>query len=466
MSFIKGQNRDQLVLFPTSLNDFIDSTNEVRQIEMFVNSLNMSEMGFKTVGKSTEGRPGYNPADLLKLYIYGYMNKVRSSRELEKESKRNIEVMWLLHNLKPDHNTISNFRRDNPEAIRKVFRKTVEIAMNYNLIGGTLLAGDSVKLRAQNSKKNNYNADKIERHVAYIEQKLSEYNTILAESDDEKEKKEVTEKIQKQQEHKEKYQNLSQTLKESGEYQISTSDPDSRQMIVRNNITEVAYNIQAIDDAKHCLILDYQPTQHNDTHALYEMVSRASIILQHTNFMVLYDKGYHTASEIAACHQLGVETLVAIPARPVSSQSPNPAFNFESFTYNQTTDTYTCPAGKELKTNGTVYTSKSSDFKQYKTSQCKQCPLKSECTTSSKNGRVIQRSAHIENTERNKNMIEKYKEIYKKRQSIVEHPFGTIKRQWGFDHTIMKRGIDIPKLHFTKIDEYTVKNECEQWKLL
>ena len=256
MSFIKGQNRDQLVLFPTSLNDFIDSTNEVRQIEMFVNSLNMSEMGFKTVGKSTERRPGYNPADLLKLYIYGYMNKVRSSRELEKESKRNIEVMWLLHNLKPDHNTISNFRRDNPEAIRKVFRKTVEIAMNYNLIGGTLLAGDSVKLRAQNSKKNNYNADKIERHVAYIEQKLSEYNTILAESDHEKEKKEVTEKIQKQQEHKEKYQNLSQTLKESGEYQISTSDPDSRQMIVRNNITEVAYNIQAIDDAKHCLILD------------------------------------------------------------------------------------------------------------------------------------------------------------------------------------------------------------------
>lgn len=172
------------------------------------------------------------------------------------------------------------------------------------------------------------------------------------------------------------------------------------------------------------------------------MVSRASIILQHTNFMVLYDKGYHTASEIAACHQLGVETLVAIPARPVSSQSPNPAFNFESFTYNQTTDTYTCPAGKELKTNGTVYTSKSSDFKQYKTSQCKQCPLKSECTTSSKNGRVIQRSAHIENTERNKNMIEKYKEIYKKRQAIVEHPFGTIKRQWGFDHTIMKRGIE------------------------
>jgi len=175
MKYIQGQNRAQSYLFPVSLDDAIDPENEVRLIDLFVDSLKLGEYGFK-VDFGENGRPAYHPADLLKLYMYGYLNKVRSSRDLEKESKRNIEVMWLLNNLKPDHNTISNFRQDNPKAINKVFRETVRVAKHFNLIGGTLIAGDSTKFRAQNSKKNNFNQGKIDRHLAYIQPKLVEYN--------------------------------------------------------------------------------------------------------------------------------------------------------------------------------------------------------------------------------------------------------------------------------------------------
>ncbi|HRS19346.1 MAG TPA: IS1182 family transposase [Bacteroidales bacterium] len=442
MNYIQGVSREQLTLFPTSLDSAIDATNEVRQIDMFVNSLDMSSMGFAHAKLSSEGRPAYNPGDLLKLFIYGYLNRTRSSRELEKETKRNIEVMWLLKGLQPDHNTISNFRRDNPEAIRKVFEQTVRIAQHHDLIGGRILAGDSVKLRAQNSKKNNYNADKVKRHVEYIDKKLEEYTNQLAQADNDSERTTVQEQIAKHQTRKEHYERITQQLEESGQAQVSTSDPDSRQMIVRNNITEVAYNIQTINDAKQNIILDYKTTQNNDTHALSDMVRRAVDIVGHTDFVALYDKGYHTGIELAACHSMGVETLVAIPNRPVSSQAPNPAYNFEAFTYNPQNDTYTCPAGATLRTNGTTYTSKTSSFKQYKTPECKRCKFQKECTTSKKNGRIVQRSEHIENVERNKAMVESNPELYKKRQTIVEHPYGTIKRQWGFDHTLIKRSIE------------------------
>jgi len=175
MKFIKGHNRNQINLFPVSLDQSIDPENEVRIIDLFVDSLKLEEYGFKTVFVEN-GRPAYHPADLLKIYIYGYLNKIRSSRDLEKECKRNIKVMWLLNSLKPDHNTISNFRRDNPKAIKNVFRETVRIAQYFDLIGGKLLAGDSTKFRAQNSNKNNFNQKKIDRHLEYIDNK---HNVII-----------------------------------------------------------------------------------------------------------------------------------------------------------------------------------------------------------------------------------------------------------------------------------------------
>nr|WP_321357022.1 transposase [uncultured Draconibacterium sp.] len=273
--FIQGQNREQIYLFPVSLNDAVDAENEVRLIDVFVDSLKLDEFGFKS-HFIENGRPAYHPADLLKLFIYGYLNQLRSSRKLEKECKRNIEVMWLLKSLQPHHNTISNFRRDNPKAIKKAFRETVKIAKHFNLIGGTLIPGDSTKLLAQNSKKNNFNQKKIDRHLEYIENKLAEYEKALAESDGDKD--EINKEIDKQNERKDGYKKLEKQLKESGQAQISTSDPDSRHQITRNNITEVAYSAQTTVDAKNYIPIDYKITNANDKRAMGNMLRRAKTI--------------------------------------------------------------------------------------------------------------------------------------------------------------------------------------------
>ena len=200
MKFIQEQDRFQTSLFPVSLDATIDQDNEIRLIDLFIDSLELKSLGFD-VDFVDNGRPAYHPKDLLKLFIYGYLNKVRSSRDLEKETKRNIEMIWLLKGLSPDHNTINNFRKDNPKAIKKVFRKMVEIARNFDLIGGLLLARDSTKLRAQNSKKNNYNQKKIDRHLKYIDEKLEEYTAKLAEADGD-DKQGIEEKIAEQKQRK------------------------------------------------------------------------------------------------------------------------------------------------------------------------------------------------------------------------------------------------------------------------
>jgi transposase len=276
MKFIKGHNRTQINLFPVSLDQSIDPDNEVRMIDLFVDSLSIKDYGFRT-DFTENGRPAYHPSDLLKLFIYGYLNKVRYSRDLEKECKRNIEVMWLLKCLKPDHNTISNFRRDNPKAIKKVFRATVQIAKHFDLIGGKLIAGDSTKLRAQNSKKNNFNQSKIDRHIVYIDNKLEEYTRALAENDGDN-RKQIEAEINKQEERKAAYRKLEDKLKETGEAQISLSDPESRQIMVRNNITEVSYNVHSTVDAKNNIPIDYKVTNENDSKAMGNMVQRAKSI--------------------------------------------------------------------------------------------------------------------------------------------------------------------------------------------
>jgi transposase len=436
MRYIQGQNRTQSYLFPVSLEDAVDSENEVRLIDAFVNSLKLEEFGFR-VDHIENGRPAYHPRVLLKLYIYGYLNRIRSSRQLEKECKRNIEVMWLLESLKPDHNTISNFRRDNPQAIKKVFRETVKIAKYFNLIGGTLIAGDSTKLRAQNSKKNNFNQKKIDRHKEYIDKKLKEYNDALAENDGDKQ--DIEDEIDNHTKHKKRYEDLEKKLKETGEKQISTSDPDSRQMIIRNNITEVAYNVQTTVDSDHNIPIDYKTTNQNDSKAMGSMLRRAKTILRKNTFTALYDKGYHTGTEFQIADELGINVMVAVPGKPRSSEAPDPAYNVEHFIYNEHDNTYTCLQGETLRTNGTWHKSSSGSlFQQFRTSACKKCKVRSLCTRSVKNGKIIQRNQQSQVVQNNKQRIEQNKDTYRRRQAIVEHPYGTIKRQWGFNHIITK----------------------------
>jgi len=444
MKFIQGHNRNQITIFPVSLDQGIDPDNEVRVIDLFVESLSIKDYGFRT-DFPENGRPAYHPADLLRLFIYGYLNKIRSSRDLEKECKRNIEVMWLLKSLKPDHNTISNFRRDNPKAIKKVFRATVQIARHFDLIGGKLIAGDSTKLRAQNSKKNNFNQAKIDRHLAYIDNKLEEYTRALSEHDGD-DAEQIREEIKKQQKRKSNYKNLEKQLKESGEAQISLSDPESRQIMLRNNITEVAYNVQSMVDSKNNIPIDYKVTNQNDSKAMGNMVQRAKSILSTNDFTVLYDKGFHTGSELKTAHELGVETIVAVPGVPSTSQAPDHGYNYEHFRYDKEADTYACPQGQILTTNGSWYKQFSSSgsvswFKQYRTKACRKCPARSQCTRSKKE-RLIQRSEYAEYYERNLKNTHEKEHLYKRRQAIVEHPYGTIKRQWGFNYILTKKGMD------------------------
>lgn len=437
MKYIQGQNRLQTYLFPVSIDEAIDANNEVRLIDVFIGNLDLDKFGFN-LGHIENGRPAYHPADLLKLYIYGYLNRVRSSRSLEKEGKRNIEVMWLIRDLQPDHNTISNFRRDNPKAIKKVFRETVKVARHFNLIGGTLIAGDSTKLRAQNSKKNNFNEKKIARHLEYIENKLEEYNRALAESDGDN-KKEIEQKIKKQNQRKDGYKRIEQQLKESGQPQVSTSDPESRQMITRNNITEVAYNVQTSVDDKHNLPFDFDVTNTNDSKAMGNMLRRAKTILGDNDFTALYDKGYHTGSEFKKAAGLGIDVMVATPT--VAANAPNHQYNVGNFEYNKANDCYTCPQGEKLTTNGRWHKAKTYNFKRYTTKACKTCIAKAECSKAIC-GKAIQRSEFQQLVDNNKKRIGKNKELYRKRQQIVEHPYGTIKRQWGFSCILTKKGIN------------------------
>ena len=435
MKYIQGENRTQTYLFPVSLDDAVSADNEVRVIDVFVDSLGLEGFGFQ-IDHGENGRPAYHPRDLLKLFIYGYMNKIRSSRRLEKECKRNIELMWLLGNLHPDHNTISNFRRDNPQAIKRVFRETVKIANHFNLIGGKLIAGDSTKFRSQNSKKNNFNKKKIDRHLEYIENKLLEYYEALAQSDGDN-TEEIEDEIEKQRQRAEGYRDIEEQLKESGEAQVSTSDPDSRQMIIRNNITEVAYNVQTTVDAKNKLLIDYKVTNSNDSKAMGNMLLRAKSILRTNQFTALYDKGYHTGSEFKIAQDMQIETLVAIPNQTV--HAPDQAYDAENFTYIPEGDYYICPQGQHLTTTGKWHKASAYRFKRYATRACKSCSVKKQCSKATY-GKGIHRSEYHEYIQHNKEQVELNKALYKRRQAIVEHPFGTIKRQWDFSYIMTKKG--------------------------
>jgi transposase len=442
MKFINGTNRNQLPLFASSIDDAIAQDNQIRLIDLFVDSLKLPDFGF-AFDFVENGRPAYCPADLLKLFIYGYLNRMRSSRTLEKECSRNIELMWLLKGLVPDHNTIANFRKDNTKAIARVFRATVKLASHFELIGGTLVAGDSTKLRAQNSKKNNFNSNKIECHIAYIDAKLEEYNSALAKEDgDAIEKEVIAKKIKKNTLQKQKYIGYQNTIDTTGVTQISTSDPDSRQIMTRNNISEVAYNVQTVVDALHNIPIDFKVTNENDSKAMGAMLRRTKTILGHNDFTAIYDKGYHTGSEFDYASRLGIDVLVAIPG--VAAHAPDMAFDVEHFQYDKKTDSYTCPADQTLTTNGNWYNKTNgksiTKMKHYKTSACVSCKFFSQCTKNKK-GRLIERSQHADLIFQNKVRIENNYEIYRRRQAIVEHPYGVIKRQWDFYYIMTKKTI-------------------------
>ena len=440
MQHITGISRHQMRI--SSLEDAISPDNQVRFIDAFVNSIELSKLGFEVQTLKSEGRPSYNSQVFLKLYLYGYLGGIRSSRKLEKECIRNIEIQWLLEAVRPNYHSISDFRKNNPVALKNLFKLFVCFLKDANLIAGETIAIDGTKSRAHNSKKANYNQKKIDKHLGYIEAKTQEYLAALDQNDT----KENTVKIQNIQEkidrlHKNKlrYELLEEKLTQSGEPQISTTDPDARALLVQGQVVEISFNIQAAVDAKHNLVVATHTINKNDRSALSAIALEAKDNLGVETYTALVDKGYHNGKQIEICQQANITTIVAHPEQGKSNENgTQPDYLVANFKYDKTTDTYTCPEGETLHSTGRWHKKSSSgegyNFKKYRTSKCRECPVNFLCTSRAA-GREIDRSQYADAVEENNKRYQENAALYRKRQEINEHIFGTIKRLWGYNHT-------------------------------
>ncbi len=443
MDYIQAVNRYQVSF--SSIEEQIEPDNAVRFIEAFVEQLDLKQLGYNFNTLKTEGRPPFHPKVFLKLYLYGYLNGIRSSRRLEKECKRNIELHWLLAQLAPNYHSIADFRKVNGKALRNTFKLFVLFLKEAELIGGNTIAIDGTKVRAHNSKKNNYNPKKLERHLNYIEEKANEYLAQLATNDAEESNLNITqvnEKLARLKETKINYELLQDKLEQSGEPQISTTDEEARALLVQGQVVEVCYNMQAAVDEQHKLIVATHTINRNDRNALTAIATEAKQNLQATTITVISDKGYNNGREIQQCKDNNIATICAQQEIVNSNEKgTTPAYLVTQFTYNEEADTYTCPAGKTLTTKGTWHHKQRTErsigyqFKKYRTPDCKTCPVKHLCTGKAKGGREIERSEFAKAVEENAQRYKANKELYRKRQEINEHIFGTIKRKWGYSYT-------------------------------
>jgi transposase len=444
MEHKEGCNRNQEILFPPKIDDYVGEENLVRFIEAFVSMLNLIELGFTHSEPKATGRPSYNPADLLKLYIYGYLNCIRSSRKLERECLRNIEVMWLLKKLAPDHKTIADFRKNNADAIKKVFKQFVFFCKELGLYGGEVVGIDGSKFKAVNSKKRNFNQDKLIKKLKDIEEKIDSYLNELDENDKNElsvkqpDAKEVKEKIKQLEERKLEYQDLLKKLEDTGEKQVSTTDPDSR-MMKKNQKFDVCYNVQTVLDDKNNLIVDYEVTNDvNDKKQLNEMAGKAKEVLGVESLNVLADKGYYNPEEIKKCVENNTIPIIPEPKpkQPKEDSVPKAGFCDCDFKYDINRDVYTCPGGRELAFN-LLSEKNNKRMKEYRSDSCSRCESKSKCTRN-KTGRVIFRWEHEEILDDMRKRVKEYKDVVKKRNCMCEHPFGTIKRGFNQGYLLLK----------------------------
>lgn len=414
----------------------------VRVVDAFVDVIDMKSFGFAHVECQEEGRPPYHPSVLMKLYLYGYRYGIRTSRKLEREARTNLEAMWLLSGNSPKYKTIADFRKNHSKAFREVFRRFVCLLKEWNLIEGETIAIDSFKIRGSNSLKNNFNEKKLLNHIAYIDAQIQEYEAILDASDKEEDTQELEEKLKERKEKKDKYNKIKQDLENSGEEQISTTDPDSKSVILHRNIINVGYNVQSSSDAKHKLLVEYDTGSVNDTRALADIAIQTKNLLKVDELKVLADKGYHTGVELARCQENGITSYVSPKAPSTKDIGLYPVTDFR---YYANRDVYVCPQGQEMRTNNTWHRHSEKRkgkvgayrFRRYNTPLCKACESRQKCTLG-KNGRYIDRSEYAEVTEANARRINENPDYYKLRQQVTEHPFGTLKRQRGFTFTLVR----------------------------
>lgn len=459
--YIQGIDRKQLVLFPEAIDDYISAENPVRFIDAFVEVLDMKSMNFTRSEPADTGRPPYDPRDLLKLYIYGYLNHIRSSRNLEKECMRNVEVMWIMKRLTPDFKTIADFRKDNVGCIRKVFSEFVRLCDELDLFGKELVSVDGTKFRAVNSKDRHFSAETLNERLKHIEERIERYLNEIDENDSSEENitacneggdgsddrvKRLNEKIEKLKEKKSEYEGLLTRMEVEGKTELSLTDADSR-MMHNNGKLEVCYNVQTAVDSKNKLIADYDVTNaQTDQNLLTPMVKGAMEMLGVEKINATADKGYNNFDEMKRCVDNHITAYVpeanssAKGSVRMKSGIPSPEFYQSKFKYDSAGDAYICPAGKRLEFWYWNDHQHGKRFGYYRTDACFACPFyKTKCTTS-KNGRVVERWEHQEiiDEARARLRTEDGKKNFALRKELSEHPFGTMKRAFNQGYLLLR----------------------------
>ncbi len=440
--FVEGADRGQSMLFPECLEDWIGEDNPVRVIDVFVDELDLWQLGFGGVDPEITGRPSYHPSVLLKLYIYGYLNRVQSSRRLEREAGRNVEAMWLMGRLAPDHKTIADFRKDNGGAIRKVCVRFVELCREMGELTKASVAIDGSKFKAVNNRDRNFTRAKVERRRAQLEESVARYLSQLDTADRQEPSETLAlkttrlkEKLAKLESEMQRLAAIEKRMLASPDQQISLTDPDSRSMATSGRGSGVVgYNVQVAVDIENHLIVTHEVTNvGSDRSQLATVAKDAKTALQTEKLEAVADRGYFSGEEILACEEAGI--TVTLPKPMTSNSKAEGRFGKQDFRSLAEEDVYTCPAGERLTYH---YTNEENGLvlRRYWTNACRSCALKHCCTTA--NERRITRWEHEHILEAVQRRLDEHPEKMRQRRETVEHPFGTIKARMGATHFLMK----------------------------
>ena len=434
--FIEGEDRHQATLFPERLDDYVAEESSVRVIDVFIDDLDISGLGFKTQASDT-GRPAYHPTTMLKIYVYGYLNRVQSSRRLERETQRNVELMWLTGRLAPDFKTIADFRKDNGEAIRLVCREFVMLCKKLNLLTNVLVAIDGSKFKAVNNRDRNFTRAKMKRRLAEVEASIDRYLDQLARADRSEQAEDDSQCLEDQvdalREEMARLKKLEVRMLKAPDKQLSLTDPDARSMHSRGS-GMVGYNVQSAVDSQHHLIIAHEVTNiGSDRNQLARMAKQAKAVLGHETLDVVADRGYYSGNEIRACEQAGIDAY--LPKPNTSGNKAKGQFDRSEFQYKTAEDEYECPAGQRLIYRFTS-TDAGKEMRRYWSSACTACPIKSQCTTGKY--RRISRWVHEAVVDRAQARLDSRPDAMRIRRATVEHPFGTIKSWMGSTHFAMK----------------------------
>jgi transposase len=440
MNHQRGLDRSQTLLFPERLEDYVGGENPVRFLDAFVASLDLHGLGFARAQVAATGRPPYDPAALLKLYLYGYLHRIRSSRLLEAECQRNVEVIWLLGKLAPDFKTIADFRKDNLKPLRAVSRQFTVLCQKLKLFGGQLLAIDGSKFGAVNARDQNFNAAKLEELIGRADARLAEYLQALDSADAAEPTIEVLDqgqlaaKIAALREKQEWHKELLAQLQDGEAKQVSVTDPDTRKMPTAHGMI-VGYNAQVAVDAKHKLIAaDDVTNEVTDLKQLANVALAAKANLEVKQTEVVADAGYYNAAEVERCVEQGITPM--IPKADTSANTARGLYGKSRFKYDEQKDVYVCPAGAELTHRFNTY-ELGRELRYYRASGCKGCALKPQCTRNKANRTITrEENEHLMEAMAARMKAEPWK--FKLRKTLAEHPFGTIKRWFGYTHFLLK----------------------------